>query len=646
MIDWKRITWEDRAIFEQYLNDGQARGCERGFTNMCLWGKQWYAQVAGCLVFYAEWMGQSAYPYPVGPGNKRAAIEAIWADAKERGVPFRPAGLNRAECQELESLYPGVFETRAYRGSFDYVYEIDALADLKGKKYHGKRNHAKRFWDAHPDAYAAPMTAADLAAVQRFVGKWYAARFAEDPDGDFEMELEAFGRAMAGFGASPLIGMVLWEPGADAEPDADVGAEPEREILAITLGSPLTPDTFDVHFEKARGDVEGAYAAINQAFARYVREQFPTVCFLDREEDMGLAGLRKSKESYRPHHLQEKWRAYLPADAPDETPDLWALWQEAFGDTDAFLETFWATAYDPARCRYLKVDGRVAAALCWFDCECRGEKWAYVYGVATAKAHRGKGLSHRLLAETQEHLADRGYAGVLLVPGSESLFRFYEGQGYAACSWVREDFCAASEDIDDEPVLQAASVETAIRPGAEAARPGAVAQPGTAVALSGVTSGAGFRQIGPAEYAALRRQYLPEGGVIQEGENLAFLQTHAKFYAGPDFVLAATDDDGALFGVELLTAADAWMAGTCGASATDAAAARARIAEIEQEVLQALYYKEGTFRGPIHFLENKAERRPISAKFDREECTSSSRPFAMYYSLGGASPTYFGFAFD
>ena len=77
-------------------------------------------------------------------------------------------------------------------------------------------------------------------------------------------------------------------------------------ILAFTMGSRISPNTFDVHFEKARWDVEGAYTAINSEFAKYIRNKYPEVEFLNREEDMGLEGLRKAKESYFPHHLVEK----------------------------------------------------------------------------------------------------------------------------------------------------------------------------------------------------------------------------------------------------------------------------------------------------------------------------------------------------
>ena len=94
-------------------------------------------------------------------------------------------------------------------------------------------------------------------------------------------------------------------------------------ILALTIGSPLSPDTFDVHFEKADETVEGAYAAINQAFAQYLQDTHPELRYLNREDDMGLEGLRKAKLSYCPHHMEEKYWAYLR----DE-----GLWE----DEDAF----------------------------------------------------------------------------------------------------------------------------------------------------------------------------------------------------------------------------------------------------------------------------------------------------------------------
>ena len=86
------------------------------------------------------------------------------------------------------------------------------------------------------------------------------------------------------------------------------------QILAMTLGSPLKEDTFDIHFEKALDIADGAYPAINWSFARYLREKYSHLRFLNREDDIGLEGLRKAKLDYHPHHMVEKYRAFVVED--------------------------------------------------------------------------------------------------------------------------------------------------------------------------------------------------------------------------------------------------------------------------------------------------------------------------------------------
>jgi hypothetical protein len=119
---------------------------------------------------------------------------------------------------------------------------------------------------------------------------------ASDPHGDFQLEQIALERAFAFQNQLDIEGMVLMEDG---------------EPLAFAIGSRLTADTFDIHFEKAREDVDGAYAAINQAFAGHLRQKFPELRWLNREDDLGIEGLRKAKLSYNPNRLVEKHWARL-----------------------------------------------------------------------------------------------------------------------------------------------------------------------------------------------------------------------------------------------------------------------------------------------------------------------------------------------
>lgn len=254
----------------------------------------------------------------------------------------------------------------------------------------------------------------------------------------------------------------------------------------------------------------------------------------------------------------------MTIDAPkrENLPALRALWQEAFGDTKEYLDTFFATAFSYERCRIVIADGQVAAALYWLDCSFINQPVAYVYAVATAKAFRGQGLCHRLMEDTHRHLKASGYTGTVLVPGTADLFRFYERMGYETCSYIKEFACRALEAPVD------------------------------------------ITKITDDEYATLRRQFLPNGGILQEKENLDLLKTQAAFYRGTDFLLAARTEGTTLFGIELL-----------GETSSTAA------------IVHALGCKTGTFRTPGR---------------------QSDRPFAMYRPIkkGGPTPAYFGFAFD
>ena len=93
-------------------------------------------------------------------------------------------------------------------------------------------------------------------------------------------------------------------------------SSPSQQLTSST-GSKLSHDTFDVHFEKAKADINGAYTVVNYEFARYIRDKYPEIKYLDREEDMGLEGLRKAKESYKPHHMVKKYWAHLLEDGYD-----------------------------------------------------------------------------------------------------------------------------------------------------------------------------------------------------------------------------------------------------------------------------------------------------------------------------------------
>lgn len=279
------------------------KSCEYSFTNLCIWGRQQAALVDGFWVFFSRFDRKAVYPFPVGEGEILPVLDAILADAQQRGIPCCITGLNQADIDTLQKYYPDRFRFACDRGSFDYVYHIDDLADLKGRKYQKKRNHLNRFRSLYPDHHFEPITPANLEAVRAMAEQWYQVRMADNPTGNYHLEQTALKRALDHYTELPLEGLVLY-----------VG----DQVTAFAIASPLTEDTMDVHFEKAREDVDGAYVAINQAFAHYLREKHPQVQYLDREEDMNLEGLRQAKLSYYPHHLQEKCWARFWEDSDED----------------------------------------------------------------------------------------------------------------------------------------------------------------------------------------------------------------------------------------------------------------------------------------------------------------------------------------
>lgn len=301
-LDFRKINVGDKELYESYLSRAGERGCEYSFANLYLWGRQRIAELDGNILFFSQFDRRSVYPFPIGEGDKKRAIDAIIEDARARDIPCRITGLRPDDRRFLEENYPERFRFHCDEGSFDYVYDVNDLADLVGKKYHAKRNHLNRFYEAHPDYRVESLTESNRECAMQMINDWYAARLAENPNGDYHMEHAAIEKAFRDFDALGLYGLLI----ADGD-----------RVLAVTVGSRMSADTVDVHFEKARPDALGAYPAINNEFAKYIRETLPEVRFLDREEDMGLEGLRKAKRSYYPHHMVKKCWACLLEDGYD-----------------------------------------------------------------------------------------------------------------------------------------------------------------------------------------------------------------------------------------------------------------------------------------------------------------------------------------
>ncbi len=193
-----------------------------------------------------------------------------------------------------------------------------------------------------------------------------------------------------------------------------------------------------------------------------------------------------------------------------DIPQLSALWSEAFGDTDEFIAGFFSTAFAPERALCAFINDELVSALYIFDCSFENEKIAYIYAVATAEKHRGRGFAKELLGYCDEYLKNNGYKAAVLVPSEDSLFKFYTNLGYEKTVFADKiNICSRDMGVNVEKI-------------------------------------SGF------EFAQLRSVFLPENSVLQEGASIDYLATYCSFYKGSDFLLAAYKNGDTLYGAELL----------------------------------------------------------------------------------------------
>ena len=305
MIPFQPPQLSDKPWVDELLQAAGYRGCEYNFTNLYTWKdayKHEIARVDDFLVAHLCGGMGCSYLYPAGRGDIRPVLRTLKQEADERGQPLRLVCLTPPQMEQLDALYPGAFRYEADRPGYDYLYDIDRLADLGGKKLHAKRNHIHRFEEQNPGWTFEPITPDSLPECLAMDQEWYRrSRIREGvaEEKDLGDEGVALRLAMDHYEALGLEGGLIRVDGA---------------VVAFTMGDPLTQDTYDVHFEKAYGEIQGAYAMINRSFARWVREHHPQVRYLNREDDMGVEGLRKAKESYYPDLMVEKHAAVLIRD--------------------------------------------------------------------------------------------------------------------------------------------------------------------------------------------------------------------------------------------------------------------------------------------------------------------------------------------
>jgi hypothetical protein len=266
--------------------------------NIYGWGASYAAAwscINDCLVICTEVDSECYYSFPLHAGSEecfKSIVQILREESLAAGKKLVIHSIPKDRLPLFERNYGGSFEITPATDYFDYVYSIDRLISLEGKKLHAKRNYINRFI-AENDWHFDAMTSESAPLCAKLDCEWMIERH-ESTEETAIAEALAIQKALSEFDALGLDGAFLY-----------AGGRP----CAFTIGERLSEDTYVTHFEKADSSVTGAYQMINREFARYIKEKYPEVKFINREEDMGLENLRKAKLSYFPDFMEEKYTA-------------------------------------------------------------------------------------------------------------------------------------------------------------------------------------------------------------------------------------------------------------------------------------------------------------------------------------------------
>ena len=288
----KELTLADKPWVDELLAARPYLSCDYCFGNLFIWKcafREQIARIGDCftVLFHGDEGEEGpAFLYPAGAGPIKPVIEELLDHCEREGIPFRLHSAPETAVEELSRLFPGLFDFDADRDYTDYIYRTEDLVNLAGKRYHGQRNHSARFKEG--DWAFEPLGAENMADCRAMNELWCRASGC-GPDAEGRAEQCAVERAFRYYDELGFFGGLLRREG---------------RVVAFTMGERLNPDTMVVHIEKALPEVQGAYPTINREFAARFCQGYS---YINREEDLGIEGLRKAKLSYHPAILLPKY---------------------------------------------------------------------------------------------------------------------------------------------------------------------------------------------------------------------------------------------------------------------------------------------------------------------------------------------------
>ncbi len=283
MLDFKSPTLDDYALLKKYYKDYGTIGCDCNPANTIMWGKKYNIKICEVDNFLLRAIFNVnnqpfGYCYPMGLGDETPYINLIIEDALERGVSANFMMLTEEQCNRLIDVTGEKYSFKELTGDEDYIYNFEDLSLLPGKKYHSKRNHISKFNRNYPNWHFDLISQDNKQDAMTVMDKWC---INNNIDVSTYEEYYAMKMAFDNYSLFKMHGGILY-----------VNDIP----VAMTMGSAINRDVFDVCFEKALTEYDGSYAKVNNEFAKTL----VGFKYINREEDLGLESLRKAKLSYHP----------------------------------------------------------------------------------------------------------------------------------------------------------------------------------------------------------------------------------------------------------------------------------------------------------------------------------------------------------
>ena len=291
-MDFRTITLKDKALFNQYAVPKGYYGCNLDFCTLFLWNIQDGTTVcedAAAVYVEAKFFRHIIFcpPFMKNAGaDMTDAVRKLYEYSRAKGQKFILRAVSKDMLSRIDQGFLQTFEVIEDRNNFDYIYNASDLINLTGKAFHGKRNHINQFANGYPRHEYRRYNESDRKGVIELYEEW--ASYQSDVRG-VTAERIAMNAALDNMDALGLCGGVITVEG---------------KICAFTIGGISYNGMGIVHFEKGDINYKGIYPAINNFFAA---DAFKGVMYINRQEDMGIENLRKSKLSYNPAFMAEKF---------------------------------------------------------------------------------------------------------------------------------------------------------------------------------------------------------------------------------------------------------------------------------------------------------------------------------------------------